>query len=67
MQVERVRFHAVQLAVAALLGLPLIEVRLSTRLAIELLNLIRVHIEQIAVVGLLVARRKSAKDNHMVL
>ena len=67
MQVERVRLDTVQLAIASLLRLPLVEVRLGARLAIQLLDLVRVHIEQVAVVCLLVARCETTKNDHVVL
>ena len=60
-EVERVRLNAVQLAICANLGLTLVEVRLSARLAVQLLDVIRPRVEQIAVVCLLVARSEAAK------
>ena len=67
MQVQRVRLNAVKFAVDSSLGLPLVEVRLGSRLAVELLDLIRVYIEQIAMICLLVRCCKSTKDDHVVL
>ena len=60
-EVEGVRFNAIQLAIGADLGLALVEVRLSARFAVELLDVIRPRIEQVAVVCLLVARSEAAK------
>jgi len=44
-QVQRVRLDAVQFAVSSDLGLPLVEVRLRPRLAVELLDVVRGSIE----------------------
>ena len=53
-QVERVGLHAVELTVGAHLWLTLVEVRLSACLAVQLLDVVRCCVEQIAVIRLLV-------------
>lgn len=61
-QIQRVRLHAVQLAVGrTYLWLSLIEIALRARLAVELLDLVAAHVEQVAVVGLLVASREASE------
>ena len=67
MQVERVCLYAVQLAVGADLGLPLVKIGLCARLAIQLFDVIRARIEQVAVVRLLVARREASKDEDVLV
>ena len=67
MQVQRVGLDAVQLAVTTLLRLSLVEVGLGPGLAVELLDLVSVNIEQVAVVRLLVTRSEASKDDHVVL
>ena len=66
-QVERVGLHAVELAICTHFGLTLIEVGLGARLAIQLLNVVRARVEQIAVVGLLVTRREASKDQDVLV
>ena len=67
MQIQRVGLNTVELAVSSLLGLALVEVALSARLAVQLLDFVGMNVEQVAVVGLLVGSRKASKDNHMVI
>ena len=67
MQVERVGLNAVQLAVSSDLRLALVEVRLSARLAVELLDVIGACVEQVAVVRLLVRGSETSEDDHVVL
>ena len=54
MEVQRVGLHTVELSVCAYFGLPLVEVTLRARLAVELLDFVGSRIEQVAVVRFLV-------------
>ena len=67
MQVERVGLNAVQLAVSSDLRLALVEVRLSARLAVELLDVIGACVEQVAVVRLLVASCEATEDEDVLV
>ncbi len=68
MQVERVGLHAVELAVGgAYLGLSLVEVGLRAGLAVQLFDVVGAHIEQVAVVGLLVRGREAAEDQDVLV
>ena len=66
-QIKRVRLNAVELTVAANFRLPLIEVALRARLAIELLNVVRARVEQIAAVCLLITSREASKDQYVLV
>ena len=65
-QVQRIRLHAVQFAVGSFLGLTLVEVALGSRFAIQLLDFVRVYVEQVAVVRLLVGGGEPSEDDHVV-
>ena len=68
MQVQRVRLHAVELAVGrADLGLPLVEVGLRAGLAIQLLYLVALHVEEVAVVRLLVRGSEAPEDQDVLV
>ena len=54
MQVKGISLYTVDLVVCSKFGLSLIKVRLGPRLTVQLLNFIIGHIEQVAMVGLLV-------------
>ena len=66
-QVERVSLHTVQLTIRTYLGLSLIEVRLCSCLAVELLNIIRSRVEQVAVIRLLVGCGESTKNQYVFI
>ena len=67
-QVQRVRLHAVELAVGrADLGLPLVEVGLRAGLAVELLYLVALHVKEVAVVRLLVRGREAPEDQDVLI
>lgn len=66
-QVERVGLDAVELAIGAYLGLPLVEVRLRACFAVQLLDIVRSSIEQVAMVRLLVTCSESTKDQDVLV
>ena len=66
-QVERVSLHTVQLAVCTHLGLPLVEVGLSARLAVQLLDIVGRNVEQVAVIRLLIRRCETAEDQDVLV
>ena len=67
MQVKRVCLHAVQLTVGADLWLSLVKIGLCARFAIQLFDVVRARIEQVAVVRLLVARREPTEDEDVFI
>ena len=67
MQVQGVCLNAVELAVGSKLRLSLVEITLCTRLAVKLFNLIRVNIEEIAMIRFLVTRREASKDQNVLV
>ena len=67
MQIERISLNAVQLAISTDLGLSLIEITLSSCLAIELLNVVRTRIKQVAAVRLLITRRESTEYQNVLV
>ena len=67
MQVKRISLNAVEFAIAADLGLSLVEVTLSTCFAVELLDIVRACIEQVAVICLLVRCSKSTEDQYVLI
>lgn len=66
MQVQRIRFNAVKLAVCSDLGLALVEVRLCACLAVELLDFVGGSVEQITVVRLLVRSREPTENQNVL-
>jgi len=61
-QVQRVRLHAVKLAIRADFRLSLVEIGVSSCLTVELLDVVGGSVEQVAVIGLLIRCRESSKD-----
>lgn len=53
-KIERVCLNTVEFAVATNLRLPLVEVALCAGLAVELLNVVRTRVEQVAMIRLLI-------------
>ena len=67
-QIKRVGLHAIELSISgAYLGLPLVEVRLGPRFAIELLYLIALDIEEVAVVSFLIRCSETTEDKDMLV
>ena len=67
MQVERVGLHAVELTICTDFWLPLVEIRLGSGFAVQLLYVIGGSVEQIAVVGLLVRRGEAPEDQDVLV
>ena len=67
MQIQRVCLNAIEFAVGSSLWLSLVEVRLGTSFAVELLNFVGVNVEQIAVVRLLIRSSEATENYHVVL
>ena len=68
MQIQRIGFNTIQLAVSCTdLRLSLVEVRLCPSFAVELLNLIALHIEEVTVVCLLVRGCKTTEDQDVLV
>ena len=66
-QVKRVCLDAVEFAIAANLGLSLVEVRLCSCLAVELLYVICARVKQITVICLLITCREPAKYQNVLV
>ncbi len=66
-QVERVGLNAVKFAITSHLWLSLVEIGLSSCLAVELLDIICPCIEQITMVCFLVTCRKSTEDQNVLV
>ena len=58
MQIKGVGLHTINLIIRAQFGLSLIEVGLSSRLTVQLLDLVALHVEQVAVICFLVGCRE---------
>ena len=67
MQIEGISFNAVELTVTTDLWLPLIEIALGSRLAIELLYVVCARVKEVAMICLLIGRRKSTEDQDMLV
>lgn len=67
MKIKRVCLNTVKFSISSSLWLSLVEVRLGSSFAVQLLDFICVHVEKIAMVRLLVRSREAAENYHVVL
>lgn len=66
-KVKGIGFDTIEFAITADLWLPLIEVALRARLTVELLNIVRACVEQVAVIRFLIRCREATKDQDVLV